>query len=638
MVRLKFIKSDYLDNDLLEADAPEFPVHIAIIGGGPKGIYGLERLVAQCRAQAPTTQIVVHIFNRTEHFAAGEIYHPDQPDFLKMNVCRWEINMWLPDEVPPAVCEPLSFVEWVNASEGIHSHQKKEVFPTRKLVGKYLMEGYERIKNQLPSNMTLSEEVGEVRDMYRGENGYKLIVRDRSGAQKELQNAFRYVLLATGHPTPKPIENNQPFMNLSLFGTNYVPFIYPVHPNLDIVSPNTAVGLKGMGLTFVDAVLALTEGRGGRFIRKREGQLTYEKSGLEPRRILPFSRNGLPMVARIGNRNKKKIHLKFFTPQCVSKLLSENRKLDFESELWPLITQDYFRTHYLKLFEVYQYQPDIDARQECSFEQLNQEIERFHEQYSEFPRFDLDQYFNPLKDQEFKTSDELHAFIIDYMEEALDPSKQISNHHFLMDLTDVWCAAAPLFGQIYANGGLTPRSQEIFTMRYAPMLHRVSYGPPSTSMEKILTLAKAGMIDFGTSNGILKTEGHEVSLTSQFGEKSFSLATLVNARIPKTDIRAAEDGLYYNLLDRKEICIYKNADHDTGEAYAPGCLALDKYGFVIAPDGSINTSIAATGTPTEGVTYDNDALSPARNNFVSKWSAFVMKEIKSTENYVRDTY
>ena len=56
--------------------------------------------------------------------------------------------------------------------------------------------------------------------------------------------------------------------------------------------------MKGIGLTFIDAVLSLTEGRGGTFERMPDGRLSYRASGGEPATILPFSRSGLPMAPK----------------------------------------------------------------------------------------------------------------------------------------------------------------------------------------------------------------------------------------------------------------------------------------------------------------------------------------------------
>ena len=271
-----------------------------------------------------------------------------------------------------------------------------------------------------------------------------------------------------------------------------------------------------------------------------------------------------------------------------------------------------------------------------SFDRFQAEIEHFHEKFPHVERFDLNKFFNPLADKKFDSSEELNAFIIQHLEIALDEKRQKSNHHFWDDLAGVWPAIAPLFGKIYANGGLTPESQKIFNEYYMPMLHRVSYGSPSTNMEKILLLAKEGIINFSTSSEVRSAGEIHLHLISQIDDKRFRLDTLIDARIPKTNIKEVTEGLYYRLLQKGEISLYQNTS--TSASFAPGCVALDENGFIIAENGKTNTSIAAMGTPTEGVTYDNDVLSPSRNNFVSKWSAFVLREIKKNETHAQNDY
>ena len=59
--------------------------------------------------------------------------------------------------------------------------------------------------------------------------------------------------------------------------------------------------MLGLGSTFIDAALELTEGRGGAFARNAAGALVYSPSGQEPAKILPFSRTGLPMSPKSAN-------------------------------------------------------------------------------------------------------------------------------------------------------------------------------------------------------------------------------------------------------------------------------------------------------------------------------------------------
>jgi hypothetical protein len=54
--------------------------------------------------------------------------------------------------------------------------------------------------------------------------------------------------------------------------------------------------------------------------------------------------------------------------------------------------------------------------------------------------------------------------------------------------------------------------------------------------------------------------------------------------------------------------------------YNPGSFDIDSKGRAYARGGPIQENITMYGTPTEGVTFDNDTLSRKRNNFASHWA------------------
>jgi hypothetical protein len=80
-----------------------------------------------------------------------------------------------------------------------------------------------------------------------------------------------------------------------------------------------------MGLTLVDAALSLTEGRGGRFVRKEVSRrLAYRPSGDEPVNIDPFSRRGLPMLPRGAHYGPSKTPLRIFTQEKIEEIRSRS--------------------------------------------------------------------------------------------------------------------------------------------------------------------------------------------------------------------------------------------------------------------------------------------------------------------------
>src|SRR5258706_2437924 len=73
----------------------EIPIahSVAIVGLGPKGMYWLERLLAEVDAHPLDHGLHIHLFNRSPHFGASPIYDPDQPDYILANISVGEIDL-----------------------------------------------------------------------------------------------------------------------------------------------------------------------------------------------------------------------------------------------------------------------------------------------------------------------------------------------------------------------------------------------------------------------------------------------------------------------------------------------------------------------------------------------------------------
>ena len=118
----------------------------------------------------------------------------------------------------------------------------------------------------------------------------------------------------------------------------------------------------------------------------------------------------------------------------------------------------------------------------------------------------------------------------------------------------------------------------------------------------------------------------EFLLTSQKFDTEKHVQYLVDARISKVQISEDTSPLFRNMLKRGLISLFENKTN--AGSYHPGCINISREGYVIDQNENINPHIAVAGTPTEGVTLDNDTLSTSRNNFVSRWAAQVAKNIQ----------
>jgi len=401
---------------------------VAIIGLGPKGLYCLERLCAEQKAAPLDDPLVVHVFDRS---GCSPIYDTTQPDHILVNVAVGEIDLWDVDDPPPAAGRGPGFVAWYANAFGVQL-TGDEYLP-RSVVGHYLCESLQRILDHVPDGMKVEYHGDEAIDV---EGGYR--VRTSAGEFEAGK-----ILLATGHSRSMPGAEEQRYAEYASGhpGTMFIPFAYPVTEMMRPVPAGARVAMLGIGLTFIDALLELTEGRGGRFVRDGNDSLRYERCGNEPGVIFPFSRTGLPMAPKANDLPLAPRPLKFLTAEALEELrrTKPDGQLDFERDVLPL------------------FERELDG-------------------------FDYRAAIEPVVDS-----------IESYMEEAIARAKHGSNP------ISVWYEARIAVNSVMRFGGFTPESHRSLIEYYFPRFKRVVFGPPVINAEKLLALTRAGIVDFAVS-------------------------------------------------------------------------------------------------------------------------------------------
>ena len=594
---------------------------IAIIGGGPKGIFGFERLSAWLKAHPPSVKIEIHIFNRSDSFGAGENYRTDQPSWLLMNNPVGNINIWSEEKPPPVVPQPLPFSKWLyhNIDKTISNND----YASRAMAGRYLTDGFNLIASNLPANVIGKNNVGEVVDIFSDSKKYSLRLFTE---ESEKRVRYDHVLLATGHPVRRETKQGLKFQSFAdrFENAGFIPFVYPAETVFSDVPPNCTVGIKGMGLTFVDTVIALTEGRGGRFTRdKKTDSLSYTPSGNEPKVIYPFSGSGLPMIPRISVPIKNN-ELLFFNRAALQSF-EPGKKLHFEQQIWPLLKQDMIYAYYDIAVKNTGYPKGLSG---CNdFKDVEHKVAEYHKKYPSEIRFDADRLLAPLQETEFHEDDTHHQYIKSLYKEYLREARKGELKSPFAAVTAVWRKATPLFCELYSFGGLTPESHRSFDHIIRGKLNRVTFGPPVKSAEKLYALMEFGMLNFDAARNpdlILDDKSGSFILQSNSDKSRYPVQYLVDARIPKVSLADDPGPLFRNMLNRGLITIFENRLGE--EAYRPGAINITRQGFVIDKNGHVNKRIAVTGTPTEGITFDNDTLSRDRNNLVDGWAEYIARE------------
>jgi len=237
---------------------------LAVIGGGPRALWVLERIAWWSEHSGrPAPETVV--WTPRGRVGASEHYDPGLPAYLRLNVSGAVLDVWQTTGRGP------SFDAWRERREPGSS---RDPYPARALAGAYLDEQAARVLSRLP--VSVREE--RVRRVTPGGS------RRWQVAGKDGVVDVDDVVLVTGHA--RTWEGSTP---------SSVP-AGAVGDELRI--PDGArVIVRGAALTALDAVLTMTEGRGGVFDQDGASGLRYLPSGREPR-ITLVSRTGLLMLPK----------------------------------------------------------------------------------------------------------------------------------------------------------------------------------------------------------------------------------------------------------------------------------------------------------------------------------------------------
>ncbi len=340
------------------------PLHLAIVGGGPTCTYVLERLAALVRGRRDPVALEIVVYDLSGEFGPGQVHSPDQTRTSYLNRVVGQVAFAADESVVDAgpllsAVERPTLLEWCRkkfeeTGDPIYD-MVAEDWPKRFVHGEALRDqftGYVEILRAVEGiEVTLRQ--AEVVDLEERGDRFAVLTADGAPAYEA-----DYVLMLTGHSSNRP-ELDPRQAHLARFAAEHearlVPSAYPLERSLDpaYTGPGTTVACLGMGLTGIDVLLYLTEGRGGTFERDADGELHYVPCGAEPDSIVAFSRSGLFTFARPYNEKERDIASleykgPFLTAGAVTELRrtvgvpnviggAPKRQLDFERHVFPLI-------------------------------------------------------------------------------------------------------------------------------------------------------------------------------------------------------------------------------------------------------------------------------------------------------------
>ncbi|SFF21516.1 FAD/NAD(P)-binding protein [Streptomyces mirabilis] len=571
---------------------------LVIVGAGPRGTGLIERIAANAPELYAGSGLDIHLVDPHPP-GAGRIWREAQSPLLWMNSHAEDVTMFTDETVvmDGPVRPGPTLHEWA-AIDG-------RTFADRQLQGAYLSWVHEQAVAALPPDVSVHHHPCRALRVSGPREGRQQVWLE--GRPRPLLADL--VVLALGH---LDAELDQEQRELATYAHAHdlvhLPPDFTADSDLSSLAPGEPVLVRGFGLAFVDLMVLLTEGRGGRY----DGD-TYHPSGREPV-LYVGSRRGVPYHSKIGYdwTGERPPLPRFFGPDEVDALLTRPEGFDFRRDVWPSIEKELGFAHYHRLFTVH---PERTAIAWSDFEEkyaAGEAAEREALVASAVPdpadRLDLAALDRPLDGVRYASHEEFQEGLRAYVEGDLRRRHDPGNSPDLA----VFLGLLSVYGQLIRLGDVGPWWHGFFSY--------LASGPPGPRLRQMLALSRAGVVRFvGADMAVVAEDGVFRASSATVPGETIEARALVEARLPEPTVGRALDPLLREL-------------HADGAVETPeGLLRVDRSDgrildrggrphprrFALGPYTDVRTPGAFTRPRTGGPAFrQNDATARAALAFL----------------------
>ncbi|ARF71765.1 adenylate cyclase [Kitasatospora albolonga] len=524
---------------------------LVVIGGGPRGTGVIERIAANARELYGNLPLDIHLVD-PHPAGGGRIWRPDQSPLLWMNSMAEDVTMFTDDTVELAgpVVEGPDLHAWAEEVRAgrvtpdaepavlaeIHGLGGQD-FPSRRLQSAYLRWTYRRALADLPPSVTVHEHRTTALAV-TGPHGGPQRVRLKDRAEPLVADL---VVLTVGH---LDAEQEPELTELKDFaerhGLIHLPPDFTADTDLTALPAGEPVIVRGFGLAFIDLMVLLTEGRGG---RHENG--TYLPSGQEPV-LYVGSRRGVPYHSKIGYpwSGERPPLPRYLTPAWADGLLSRPGPLDFRRDVWPLVAKELGHAHYHRLFTAHPERtaldPEVFDAKYAAADPGSPELDSLVAGAVPDPadRLDLEALDRPLDGITYGSAEALQEGVRAYI------TADLTRRHDPDHSTDL----AVFLGLLSAYAQLV-RLGDIGTWWHGFFSYLAS-GPPGPRLEQLLALSRAGVVRFlGAEVTVEADEERGVfrAGSATVPGEHVEARALVEARLPDPSIRHTASPLLRTL-------------------------------------------------------------------------------------------
>ena len=587
---------------------------IVFIGGGPRTAGVLERIAAN-RPDVFAGPLQIHVVE--PHVpGSGRIWRYDQDPGLLLNSMAADITMFTDASVDcagPAAPGP-GLAEW---TAGVLDATIIDVpdfpqqlwdqlraltgttFPTRQLQSQYLEWFFRRAAKSLGRSVTVH------RTTALG------IATVDGGHEVELANGRTLhadiVVTAVGHTDSRPDAVSAGYSDFAgRHGGYHAAPSYTTDVDYSPIAPGQDVIVAGMGLAFVDLLVLLMEGRGGRFQETHDGGLRYLPSGREPR-LWAGSRRGVPYHSKISAslRGQAPGPLRFFTADVVQELLQQHGELDFRQHLWPLIAKEAGYYYYRELLTG---SPERAAMEWEVFAARYAEVDWYSGERADLVaaavpdpglHLDLEGLDRPFDGVHFAGHQELQDAVARYIDDDLalrDSPDHPETLALFLALLHVYMEV----GRLVPAERLNAKSQQVIHGWWHGFFSFVDSGPPPHRLRQMLALHRAGLLQFLGPGLEISTDDASGTFraTSPQSGVSVSATALIEARLPSTSVAGSLNpvlsSLYDGGLGSEQQLLTSDGIHSTGK------LLVSSGHHLVDAEGRAQATLFGVGPGTSG--------------------------------------
>ena len=573
-------------------------LEVAVVGVGPRGLAALEALFLAKEEYKSSVSIQVRLFEDFKFPGAGPIWNPDQVITNLSNVSERHLFSSLTGRKEidyNGIYIPgfPSYAEW-SQSETQINESKIDFFPPRATLGLYLYERFESIKRSLLLTGSLTHIKQKVVKVSPFENQCKII------DVKNCVYIVDEVVLTVGHQNTQLTNQLEKWKKHASENKSLTLFEdpYPVGAlETSAIDTNSIIALRGFGLTMIDQLRALTIGFGGEFVEDFDSELRYIPSEKGPKKILVFSLDGLPPVpkpltAEIDNWFKPtENEYKAFRNSLDTALKEKQNLKDAAFFIHALATLN--SSVYRRLGD----KARQDNSEKISLQTLSRDL---------IKNFQLSHIL--ITDLTLPASEQMQLLV----------NMAVGNQEISLDycLGQVW---RYVLGVIYKDYTYLNVNEKILVeiVQLIEASKRYSYGPPVLSLQQLIAVHKAGVLDL---NYVLdpKIKLHPDGWELYKNNKSCIADTLVNSVVDPPQLTAVTSKIITSLLANLHV---SPVGHKLG-------LHTLKDGRLYRETGEIIEHIAFLGRLAKSSVIGVDDLIECFGKPVSRWASAIFDRMK----------